>query len=48
MKAQPTPEPSATERRLGRLIVTAPDRYDPSKRIDWIHDPDLELLRGPE
>jgi hypothetical protein len=48
MKDQPESEHSATERRLGRLVVPAPDRYNPSKRIDWIHDPDLELLGGPE
>jgi hypothetical protein len=48
MKDQPESEESATERRLGHLVVPAPDRYEASERIDWIHDPDLELLRGPE
>jgi hypothetical protein len=38
---------SVTERQLRRLFVPAPAAYDPSKRIDVIHEPDLDLLRCP-
>ena len=37
---------SATERQLRRLIVPAPAAYAPGRRIDVIHDPDPDLLRG--
>lgn len=37
---------SATERQLRRLFVSAPAAYDPGRRIDVIHDPDPNLLRG--
>jgi hypothetical protein len=39
---------SVTERQLRRLVVPAPAAYDPSKRIDVIHEPDLDLLWGPK
>jgi len=41
-----TPPQSVTERQLRRLVVPAPAAYDPSKRIDVIHEPDLDLLSG--
>ena len=41
-----TPQQSVTERQLRRLVVPAPAAYDPSKRIDVIHEPDLDLLWG--
>lgn len=41
-----TTPPSATERQLRRLVVPAPVAYDPHRRIDVIHDPDVDLLRG--
>jgi hypothetical protein len=41
-----TPTQSVTERQLRRLVVPAPAAYDPSKRIDVIHEPDLDLLWG--
>jgi hypothetical protein len=42
-------QPSATERQLRRLVVPEPAAYEPSKRLDVIHEPDLELLwGGPE
>lgn len=37
---------SPTERQLRRLIVPAPAAYAPGRRIDVIHDPDLDLLWG--
>jgi hypothetical protein len=37
---------SATERQLRRLMVPEPAAYAPDKRLDIIHDPDLELLWG--
>lgn len=37
---------SATERQLRRLVVPAPAAYDPSKRLDVIQEPDLDLLWG--
>lgn len=46
MKVDVTPGPSATERPLGRLVVPAPDRYEPKDLMALIHDPDVELLRG--
>jgi len=42
-----TPHQSVIERQLQRLVVPAPAAYDPSKRIDVIQEPDLDLLRGP-
>jgi len=39
-------QPSATERQLRRLVVPGPAAYVPDKRLDVIHDPDLELLWG--
>jgi hypothetical protein len=41
-----TPTQSVNERQLRRLVVPAPAAYDPSKRIDVIHEPDLDLLWG--
>jgi len=41
-----SPQQSVTERQLRRLVVPAPAAYDPSKRIDVIHEPDLDLLWG--
>lgn len=41
-----TPQQSVTERQLQRLVEPAPAAYDPSKRIDVIHEPDLDLLWG--
>jgi len=41
-----TPHQSVTERQLQRLVVPAPAVYDPRKRIDVIHEPDLDLLWG--
>ena len=38
---------SVAERQLRRLVVPAPAAYDPSTRIDVIHNPDLDLLWGP-
>ena len=38
---------SVIERQLRRLVVPAPAAYDPSRRIDVIHEPDLDLLWGP-
>lgn len=34
---------SVTERQLQRLVL-APDAFDPRKRIDAIHEPDVALL----
>lgn len=43
------PTQSATERQLRRLVVPTPAAYDPTKRVDVIHEPDLALLwGGPE
>lgn len=39
---------SATERQLRRLVVPEPTAYAPDKRLDVIHDPDLDLLWGGE
>ena len=39
---------SVTERQLRRLVMPAPAAYDPSRRIDVIHEPDLDLLWGPD
>jgi hypothetical protein len=49
MDEQDSTAQSTTERQLRRLIVPAPAAYDPSRRIDVIHDPDSDLLwGGPE
>lgn len=37
---------SVTERQLRRLVLPAPATYEPSKRVDVIHGPDLDLLWG--
>lgn len=37
---------SATERQLRRLVVPEPTSYAPDKRLDVIHEPDLDLLWG--
>ena len=42
-----TPTQSVTERQLRRMVVPPPAAYDPSKRIDVIHEPNVNLLRGP-
>ncbi len=39
-----TAQQSVTERQLRRLVVPASAAYDPSKRIDVIHEPELGLL----
>lgn len=38
---------SATEGQLRRLVVPAAAAYDPSRRIEVVHNPDLDLLWGP-
>lgn len=40
-------DPSPTERRIRRLVVPEPSGFAQSERIDFIHDPDTELLWGP-
>jgi hypothetical protein len=37
---------SATERQLRRLVVPEPAAHAPKKRLDVIHQPDLDLLWG--
>jgi hypothetical protein len=37
---------SATERQLRRLVVPEPAAYAPDKRLDVIHETDLDLLWG--
>jgi hypothetical protein len=44
MADTPQPNPSPTERRIGRLVVSEPAGSRPEERIDWIHDVDLEQL----
>ena len=41
-------QPSATERQLRRLVVPEPAAYAADKRLDVIHEPDLDLLWGDE
>lgn len=44
------PDPTNTspiERRIRRLVVPDPSGFAQSERIDFIHDPDTELLCGP-
>ena len=44
-----TVQHSTTERQLRRLVVREPAAYAPDKRLDVIHEPDLDLLwGGPE
>jgi hypothetical protein len=40
------PAQSPTEPRLRDLVVREPASYHPDRRIDWVHDPDLEQLQG--
>ncbi|MFC5730892.1 MULTISPECIES: hypothetical protein [Nocardioides] len=35
---------SATERQLRRLVAPEPAAYAPDKRLDIIHEPDLDPL----
>ncbi len=42
------PEPSYTERRVRRLVVPEPSGFAQNERIDWIHDPDRQLLDPTE
>ena len=37
---------SVTERQLRRLVVPEPAAYAADKRLDVIHEPDLDLLWG--
>ena len=37
---------SATERHMRRMVAPAPAGYDPIRRIDFVHNPDLDLLWG--
>lgn len=37
---------SATERQLRSLVVPEPAAYATDKRLDVIHEPDLDLLWG--
>lgn len=39
-------QPSATERQLRRLVGPEPGAYAPNKRLDVIHEPDVDLLWG--
>jgi hypothetical protein len=48
MADTPQPNPSPTERRIGRLVVPEPAGFRPEERIDWIHDVALEHLLEPE
>jgi hypothetical protein len=41
-----TTQQSATERQLRRMVGPAPAAYDPSMRIDVIHDPDVDPSWG--
>lgn len=44
-----TVQHSITERQLRRLVVPEPAAYAADKRLDVIHEPDLDLLwGGPE
>ncbi|GAA1512429.1 MAG TPA: hypothetical protein VGE43_04970 [Acidimicrobiales bacterium] len=44
-----TVQHSTTERQLRRLVVPEPVAYAADKRLDVIHEPDLDLLwGGPE
>lgn len=40
----PGQQQSATERQLRRRVVREPAAYAPDKRLDVIHEPDLDLL----
>ena len=39
-------QPSPSGRQLRRLVVPEPEAYAPDKRLDVIHEPDLDLLWG--
>ena len=41
-----TVQHSTTERQLRRLVVPEPAAYPADKRLDVIHEPDLDLLWG--
>ncbi|WP_207007946.1 hypothetical protein [Nocardioides aromaticivorans] len=44
-----TVQHSTTERQLRRLVVPEPAAYAADRRLDVIHEPDLDLLwGGPE
>lgn len=45
---QPAAQPSAIERQLRRLVVPEPAAYAPNKRLDVMHEPDLDLLWGAQ
>jgi hypothetical protein len=42
------PNPSPTERRIGRVVVPELVGFRPEERIDWIHNVDLEQLLDPK
>lgn len=42
----PVQQQSATERQLRSLVVPEPAAYAPDKRLDVIHEPDLDLPWG--
>ncbi len=42
------PEPSYTERRVHRLVVPEPMGFAQNHRLDWIHDPNRQLLDPTE
>jgi hypothetical protein len=42
------PDPSPTERRIGRVVVPEPAGFRPEERIDWIHHVDLRHLLEPK
>jgi hypothetical protein len=42
------PNPSPTERRIGRVVVPEPSGFRSEERIDWIHDVDPEHLLEPK
>lgn len=42
------PEPSYTERRVRRLVVPEPLGFARNERIDWIHEPDRQLIDTTE
>jgi hypothetical protein len=44
MADTPQPDPSPTERRIGRVVVPVSSGFRLEERIDWIHDVDLEQL----
>ena len=49
MSYEDTPvQHSTIERQLRRLIVPEPAAHAVDKRLDVIHEPDLDLLWGPK